>query len=384
MFLQKKRYYLDSAASTPVVREVLQAMQPYWRDCFANPNSIHQSGRRAKQVVKQCEQRIKQLCNMGHDDQVVWTSGGTESNHLAIDYVIDQWKKDNPDQPYTIVISSIEHPSVVDYLESKNDPLLQLQYIPVTQSGEIDLNYVGARLSKWQNVILVSCIFQSSEVGTTQPIKQLRNKVEELRDKSQNRPLVHVDASQGMMYYKCNFTDWGVDLVTLCGQKIHGPKGVGVLLVKKDVEAKPLHREGTPAVPQNVGITKAFELAQQNTNEKRQRIMELRSLLFEQLNSLDVDFRINCIPTEYSLVINLSFNHDSRDSEQLVVAFDQAGLEVSSKSACMGSQAEDSRVLSAMGLYPTNSIRLCLHHSMKEKDIKEIAKRISNIISRRQ
>lgn len=372
MFTQK-RYYLDYAAATPVSLAVERAMRPYWSKQYANPHSIHQSGVVAHQVVNQCEKKIRQVCHMGTGDGVVWTSGGTESNHLVIDYAIDQWKKSSPGEPYTVIISSVEHPSVVDYLESKSDPSLSVEYIPVDTLGVIDLRFLETRLLKNSHVALVSCVFQNSEVGATQPIKELARLIK----KHLPQTLVHTDASQGMMYHQCNFSDWGVDMVTLCGQKIHGPKGSGALLIEKGIE---ISREGTPAVPLIVGMTKALAQVQKNVNSNKQKIVDLRKFLFQKLDECGVEYVVNGNKKELSLIINLSFPSDDRDSEQLVITFDQVGLEVSSKSACMGSQAEDSRVLSAMGLHPKNSIRLCLHHSMKKKDLERIAGRIQRVL----
>lgn len=378
MFFHDKRYYLDYAAATPVHPRVFRAMQPFYSEMFANANSIHTSGRAVHHELESCERSMHALGSMGRDDHIVWTSGGTESNERAIDYAIHRWKAQHPDEPYTVAISSIEHPSVVDYLESRQDHLLRIEYIPVNKEGRIDLDWVRAGSSQWENLILVSCIFQSSEVGTTQPIKDLATIVH--KHKSQTGcdwPLVHTDASQGVLYHTVNFQDWGVDMVTLCSQKVHGPKGVGALLSKQDIE---IEREGTPTVGLIVGFTTALQLATKNRERNTVAIRTLRKELFRQLDKREVEYEVNGSRESDSLIINLSFPSDTRDSEMLVVAFDQAGLEVSSKSACMGSQAEDSRVLSAMGKHPRNSIRISVHHGMSTRDIKAIAKRIAQVV----
>ncbi len=376
MSMFNKRYYLDYAASTPVVPQVMQAMKPFWSDSFANPNSIHQSGLKAKQALQDSVRQVNTLANMEHNGKVVWTSGGTESNHLAIAYARGHWKASHSHDPYTIMISSIEHPSVVNYLESIHDPLLNIVYVPVDEEGLVKLEFVTKNIASWENVILASCIFQSSEVGTTQPIKKLS----EIIRKESPDTLIHTDASQGMMYHKLNAQDWDVDMITLCGQKIHGPKGIGALLCRNLGTGFLNNEKGTSAVPLIAGFTKALELAQANTERSSVEIQKLTQVFLQNLKEHDIAYVLNGRTEEASCILNLSFPSDDRDSEQLVVAFDQHGLEVSSQSACMGSQAEDSRILLTMGLSPTNSIRLCLHHEMGSRDIKHITQKIKAII----
>ena len=373
MFGRNKRYYLDYAASTPVHPQVKRAMEPYWSERFANPHSIHQSGRVARRVVDTCEETVRRMCHMGRNDYVVWTSGGTESNHWVIDSVSKEWKKNNPHQAYTIAISRLEHPSVINYLESQDDPLLKIVYLEVDREGHILLDDASQIIREGDNLILLSCIFQSSEIGSTQAIKTLTRIVK----KHSPQTKVHTDASQGMMYLPCSLSDWGVDFITLCGQKIHGPKGSGLVIGRQDLM---ISREGTPAVPLIVGLTRALEIVQEEREESRIKIHQLRKHFFQALDKQRVSYVLNGRKEAPSGIINLSFPTDPRDSEQLVIACDHSGLELSSKSACMGQQAEDSRALSAMGLEPRNSLRFSLHHSLRARDIESITARLAQLV----
>lgn len=376
-FINKnKRIYADYAAATPLSKEVLQQMKPYWRKHFANPHAQYKSARAVRTILDNCTAAMRRTAGMTKEGRVIWTSGGTESNHLAIDYAIKQWKSHHPDETYTIIISSVEHPSVVDYVESITDPLCTVEYIAVDGEGGIQLDDLEARLPSVENPILVSCIFQSSEVGTTQPIKELAKLVH--KHKQDEFPYIHTDASQGMYYHKLNFQDWGIDLCTICGQKISGPKGSGALLTAADIN---INREGTPAVPLIVGLTTAWERAHKQMHISHTRIQELRTLLFEGFNNHKISYNINGNKEADSLIVNLSFPKCSRDSESLIVAMDELGVEVSSKSACVGSQKADSRVLQAMGKQPTNSLRISLHHSMNERDISRITQALVQVAS---
>jgi cysteine desulfurase len=370
------RIYADYAAATPVDKQVLQAMQPYWSQYFANPNAQYESARTARAVLDDCVQAVRQTAGMSKEGSVIWTSGGTESNHLAIDFAIKQWKALHPREEYTIIISSIEHPSVVDFVESITDPLCTIVYIKVDREGGIQLDDLGARLPSVVNPIIVSCIFQSSEVGTTQPIKEIAKLVHKHRQNA--FPYMHTDASQGMYYHSLNFQDWGIDMCTICGQKIGAPKGSGALLASPDID---INREGTPAVPLIVGLTAAWERAQSQVEASRKRIQEQRTLLFKALDYRQVSYVVNGDTDANSLVVNLSFPDCARDSESLIVAMDQLGVEVSSKSACVGSQQADSRVLAAMGANPANSLRISLHHTMSEGDISRIAEALAEVVN---
>ncbi|MFW0871050.1 MAG: cysteine desulfurase family protein [Patescibacteria group bacterium] len=373
----KSRVYADYAAATPVHKQVLKAMRPYWRNIFVNPNAGYHRARQVKNLLNDCEVTVRRLAHMHKDDKVMWTSGGTEANHRAIDYAIKRWKELHPGETYTIIISNIEHPSVADFVESIRDPLCFVEYIDVDGEGVIKLKDLGARLPSVNNLILVSCIFQSSEVGSTQPIKELAQLVRKHKG-GREFPYIHTDASQGLYYHKLNFRDWGIDMCTICGQKIEGPKGSGALLARENIE---IDRPGTPAVPLIIGITKALELAQSQISESNARIRELRTLLFDTLDRYQIAYSVNGVKNAQSLLVNLSFPFCTSDSEALIVAMDERGVELSSKSACVGSQKEDSRILQAMGIDTVpNSLRISLHHSMKKTDIRRIAYVLAQVV----
>jgi len=374
LLFPQKRYYLDYAASTPVSKQVQLAMKPYWTDNFANPSSIHSAGKKVKLVVDQCEVRIKKITHASKNTKTVWTSGGTESNRLAIAAAIDAWKTHNPGEKFVVLSSKIEHASVGVFLDSHNEPLMEVEYVDLESDGQLDLDHLKNLLEKNKNVALVVVQLQSSEVGVTQNIKKIG---EVVKVTSGQFPLLHVDASQGLFYSALNMQAWQTDTLTLCAQKIHGPKGSGVLLCGKSLG---VNREGTKAVGLIAGLTQAVDDAQKNIPANAKQISSLRKLLCDELRASNINFVCNGKEEVDSLVFNISFPDDKRDSEQLIVAFDHAGLEVSSKSACMGSQAENSQVLSVMGLQRNNSIRISLHHDLTVRDIKRVAKIITQVV----
>jgi len=249
--------------------------------------------------------------------------------------------------------------------------LMEIVYINLKKNGKLDLGHVRLLLEQNENIALLSLQLQSSQIGVTQELK----KIGEL--KKNTFPTIHIDASQGVFYNNVNMQDWNADTLTICAQKIHGPKGSGILLCKPD--RVPV-REGTPAAPLIAGVSHALTEAQKNTHKHALLIQTRRKELFQELRRLKVNFVCNGEEEVDSLVVNMSFPKDTRDSEQMIIAFDQVGLEVSSKSACMGSQAQDSILLSSMGLKQNNSVRISLHHDLGSGDIKKIAKRIKSVV----
>ncbi len=374
-FFPQKRYYLDYAASTPVSRSVQNSMCPYWSVSFANPNSIHHAGREAAQVVSGCAQSIKQATNMTKKSKVVWTSGGTESNQLAVMHAINSWKSIHGDVPFAVVTSHLEHTSVLKYLQSIQDPLMTICYVDIDHEGQISYEHLSQLLSEKPHIALVTIQLQSSEIGVTQNIKKISKLVNSTKALF---PKIHVDASQGLLYKKIDMQSWGADTVTLCAQKIYGPKGSGALLCTEGVDIK---KQGTPAVPLIVGTTQALIDAQVNTQANVAKITKVRAMLLAEMKKRDIQFTCNGNAVEDSLIVNISFTKSEKDSEQLIIACDQVGLELSSKSACIGSQKSDSRLLESMGVNAINSIRISLSHDYTIRDIKEITKRLKQVIA---
>lgn len=379
-FLKKRRYYLDYAAATPVDKRIVHAMHKYWSLVYANPFSIHTSGIKVRDILEKQKSIVRDISHARKDTGVVFTSGGTESNQRTIDYGISMWKKESPGQPYSIIISSIEHPSIYNYLNEMLDPLLTVHTVMVNSKGSIILDNVQELLDQAINPVLISVSFQSGEVGTTQPIRQLSQLINEYRaSRATQYPLVQCDMSQGVLYHTINFDELGVDFLTLCSQKYFGPKGTGTIISKKTYD---IARDGTPTVPLIVGQVIALGIVQTHTALASEKIVALRKQLVQQLDIQNVSYLINGDPDERSSIINLSFPDCRQDSEELVVAFDNVGLQVSSKSACMGNQAQDSQVLSAMGVHPKNSIRISLIPSLSTKDINEISTRIAQVVNK--
>ncbi|MBU1557939.1 cysteine desulfurase, partial [Patescibacteria group bacterium] len=267
----QKRIYLDHAAATPVRKEVLGAMQPYWNENFGNPGSIHKEGVIAKKAVYESRKKISELLNSS-EDEIIFTSCGTESNSLAVFGFIDKLTEKNNDIKNLHLITTVmEHPSILDLFKKYEKKGAQVDYLKIDKEGIVDLKHFREILKP--NTALVSVMYANNEIGTVQPISKLshiiRNNNKNLSSGDLNT-VFHVDASQAPLYLNLDVKSLGVDMLTIDGQKIYGPKGIGVLYKKRGIEINPLlvggsqemgYRAGTENVPSIVGLAKALELA---------------------------------------------------------------------------------------------------------------------------
>ena len=368
-----KDYYLDFAAHVPTSKQAVREFVKYSSPMYGNANSIHRYGIRARKALNLCKKTLRITLQSKSDTNVVFTSGGSESNELAIRSVHERWRNSSQEKPVAI-ISAIEHASIrSNHFLNDNFNVME---IPVDSKGYVAMDTLEKQLEKTDSVAFVSIIFQSSEIGTTQNCSRIGSLVRKY--KNNNRfPYFHCDASQGTMYNKLDIQKMGTDLLTLCGQKFGSVQGSGVLIDVNNI----VTRHGTPALATNAAFTKAFVLAQENVTVLKSAICGIKSRFVDLLKEMNISFLINGDIASPSGIINITFNTCTKDSEQLVVAFDSQGLAVSSKSACMGSQVHDSYVLGALGSTRANSIRFTLHHDLTENDLKNIVSRIAKVVN---
>ena len=246
----KDRIYLDYVASTPVDREVLKAMMPYFTDDFGNANSIHQEAVKAKQALGNARKSVADILN-ARSEEIVFTSGGTESNTLAILGIINDIKNMHA------VTSTIEHPSVLEVFKALEKRGLDVTYVGVDETGVVNPKDVREAIK--ENTILVSIMYINNEIGTIQPISEIAKSVRSKKKEYNSEIYFHTDASQAPLYLPLNILKLGVDLMTLGGHKMYGPKGVGCLFKKKDIK---ITKAGTENIPLIVGFAKALELAE--------------------------------------------------------------------------------------------------------------------------
>jgi cysteine desulfurase len=370
---QKNRIYMDYAASTPVDAEVLKAMMPYFAEDFGNANSIHQEGVKAKQALDAARKSVADILN-ARDEEIVFTSGGTESNSLAIVGVIDDIKNSHA------VTSVIEHPSVLEVFKALEKRGLDVSYIEVDETGVVNPKDVRDAIK--ENTVLVSVMYVNNEIGTIQPINEIAKGVRSKKKEYNSNILFHTDASQAPLYLPLNTLKLGVDMMTLGGQKIYGPKGVGCLYKKKDIK---IIKAGTENIPLIIGFAKAFELADKNRESETKRVTELRDYFIDELNKEIPEAELNG-NRELRSPNNINIYIPNIDGEFFTVLLDSKGIACSTKSACkVDDEDEGSYVIQALGYSKErskSSLRFSLGKDTTKKDIDYVVKTLSESVEK--
>ncbi len=350
--------YLDHAATTPVRPEVVDAMLPYLTEVFGNPSSAHAYGRRARAALDEAHERLAARLNVG-PREVVFTSGGTESNNLALKGAAWAGKAHG----HRIVTSSIEHHAVghsLRYLEKFGFEIVEL---PVDRYGRLDPDAVEAALT--DRTILVSVMLANNEVGTIQPIAEISERV-----RSRRGVVLHVDAVQAAPWVDLDLEALGADLVSLAAHKFEGPKGVGALYVRHGTHllaqqhggSQERHRRaGTESLALAVGLAAAYELSCAERPATVARVRGLRDRLRDAVLAVD-GVELTGHPRE-RLPGLLSIVATGTDGSAVALGLDLEGIATSVGSACATGSAEVSHVLSAMG-YPDDEARGALRISL--------------------
>jgi cysteine desulfurase len=345
------KVYLDNSATTPVAPEVIDAMLPYFSAEIGNAQSVHSFGQRAKAAVEKARRQVATLINAS-PTEIVFVSGGTEADNLAVRGVAEAHREHGRH----IITTKIEHPAVLATCQSLEQAGFRVSYLPVSSSGRVSVDEVRAAIGN--DTILISVMHANNETGTIQPVEDIAAVVSEARAGGAAHLHLHTDAVQSAGKIAIDVKGLGVDLLSLSGHKIHGPKGVGSLYVRKGVRSAKLlygghherdRRAGTENVPGIVGLGCAAELARVQLGERQARMLELRDYLEQQLTARVLDVRING-DAEHRLpnISNMSF--EGVDGEGLLIALDLKGIAVSTGSACASGSLEPSHVLQAMGL----------------------------------
>ena len=291
MKLMKRRIYLDHASTTPVDKRVLKAMLPYMSLEFGNPSSLYKEGVEAKKAVRESRDKIAKILNI-RAEEVIFTASGTESDNLAISGVIG-----NPPLRGVpslrgggchIITTNIEHPGILEMCKHLETNGVEVTYVPVEDNGIVDSQKIAAAIK--HNTVLVSVMLANNEIGTIQPIREISNLIKKYREGSKSDfPYLHTDASQAANYLDLSFQKLGVDMMTLDGSKICGPKGIGVLAVRRGVPVMPIIfgggqenglRAGTENVPGIVGMSEAFVIAQEMKEKESNRLLALKEYFF--------------------------------------------------------------------------------------------------------
>ena len=372
------RIYLDYAATAPVLPEVLDAMLPFFTFRFGNPSGIHANGRETRKAVEHARRQTAEVLG-AESREICFTSGGSESNNLAIQGTAFALRGKGSH----IITSQIEHHSVLNTCSWLEKQGFRVTWLPVDSDGAVDPEAVRDAISP--ETILVSIMTANNEIGTVQPVAQIG---EICREKG---VVFHTDAVQAAGMLKTDVREMNADLVSLSAHKFHGPKGIGALYIRKGTRLDPLiHggsqerglRAGTENVPGIVGLGKAIETAEEEREENAARIRGLRKALTDRILQTIPRARLNGHP-EQRLPGNCHFSFPGTESEALLLRLDLAGISASGGSACTSGSVEPSHVLQAIGLKDEmlhSSIRLTLGRETTLKEIEKTAQVLTEIV----
>lgn len=359
--------YTDNNATTRVAPEVLEEMLPYLSEYYGNPSSMHSFGGNVGRKITEARAKVADLIN-ADPDEIVFTSCGTESDNAAIHAALEV----NPEKRH-IITSNVEHPAVKNTLERLAKKGYTVTFVPVDTKGRLDIDLLYKSMS--ENTALVTLMWANNETGVIFPIKEIAKKANE------RGILLHTDAVQAAGKIPIDVKDSGVDMLSLSGHKIHAPKGVGVLYVKKGLKFTSFmtggHQEkgrrgGTENTASIIGLGRACELAKDHLGEMDKRVRQMRDYLERQLLEKIPSSSING-GIKDRLPNTLSIGFDAVEGESILLLMDQAGICASSGSACTSGSLDPSHVLMAMKVpfesaHGTIRFSLSIYNTMEEMD----------------
>jgi cysteine desulfurase len=389
--------YLDHAATTPVDKRVLTAMEPYFLDHAANPHASHQHGRAARKAVEQARASIADIlvCDPG---ELVFTSGGTESNNAALRGILHNPKHSDPSG--ILITSPIEHHAILSTAEYLEQWGVEVRYLPVTESGRIRPEDLEAELQSLPDStdrpVLVSLMHTNNEIGSVNPIAELAEVAH------QHDALFHTDAVQSTGKLPLDLSALNVDLLSVSAHKLYGPKGVGLLYIRDGVHPQPFilggsqernRRGGTLNVPGIVGMAKAFELTSSQQNQLLDKIHKFKMTLWQGIKEVnDIQANVNGPDPEADIqkanpyILNIRFtypNDKPLNGSLTLMQLDLDGVSVSSGSACTAGTLEASHVLKSLGLSEDeakSSIRFSFGKDNTQEDIDLTINILRNIL----
>lgn len=375
-----KYIYMDNAATTPVKKEVLDEMLPYFNVNYGNPSSIYTLGSKSKNAISISREKVAKAIN-ADPREIFFTAGGSEADNWAIKGVAYA----NKDKGNHIITSKIEHHAVLhtcEYLEKEG---FRVTYLDVDQYGIVDLEQLKESIT--DDTILISIMFANNEIGTIQPIKEIGKIAKE------KGIYFHTDAVQAIGHIKIDVNELNIDLLSMSAHKFYGPKGIGALYVRKGVKIDPLitgggqernRRAGTENVPGIVGMGKAIELAYENLEGKNAKLIKLRDRMINKILEKIDYVRLNGHPTN-RLPGNVNVCFEFIEGESILLSLDMEGIAASSGSACTSGSLEPSHVLLAIGLsheIAHGSVRLTLGDFNTEEEVDYVVEKLAEIVSR--
>ncbi|MBP9760873.1 MAG: cysteine desulfurase [Candidatus Magasanikbacteria bacterium] len=393
----KKHIYLDHAATTYVDARVKEAMDPYFSEIFGNSSGLYQLGREARDALDAARASVAQILDT-QEDTIIFTSGGTESDNLAILGVARKYaeKKLPGESKGHIVTTGVEHHAVLHACEQLQKEGFSVTYLPPDEQGFVSADQVRDALQ--DDTILVSIMYANNEVGTVEPLADIGREILKWRkEKNTKYPYFHSDACQAAGALPLGVEQLHVDLLTINGSKMYGPKGVGILYKRRGVPIQPLVfgggqemklRAGTENVPLIVGFAKALELAQQEKDAENDRLIELRAYFWKLIEERIPKVRVNgpaLGDATVRLPNNLNISILDIEGEALLLYLDEYGIVCSTGSACTSESLDPSHVLLACGLpyeYAHGSLRFTLGKRNTKADIDYVMTYLPAIVER--
>ena len=387
----KNRIYLDYAAAAPVRPEVRKLLGSF--DMVGNPGTIHAEGLAVKKVLEDAREKVARA-TFSRASEIIFTSGATESNNIAIFGSVFAWMAANPGKKPHVIASVIEHPSVLEvckHMEEKG--IADITFIPVNQEGIVDVKKLREALHP--ETVVASVIFASNEIGVLQPVadiaKEIRHyKKHTLGNHDSKYPLLHTDASQAPLYEELDLRTLHVDMMTVSSEKIGGPSSVGALFVKSGTKLEKILmggsqemnlRPGTENIAGIVGFAKALELAVAERESESARIREIQNYCFAELEKNFAGKFIVNGSREHRLPNNVNITFPGFDSELLVIELDARGIAVSEKSAC-NTEDTESYVIQSLRSSDIGSIRISFGRGTRKGDINTLTKILRSVFAK--
>jgi cysteine desulfurase len=376
----RKRIYFDHSATTRVAPEVLEAMRPFFTESYGNSSSIHSFGREAKTALEDARKKVAKVLN-ADPAEIVFTSGGTESDNMAIKGVAMYKGKSKGH----VITTAIEHHAILEPCEHLKRFGFEVTHIPVSPDGLVDPGAIEQAVRN--DTVLMSVMTANNEIGTIQPIREIGKMAQ-----SRSIPF-HTDAVQAIGKMPIDVRADNIDLLSLSAHKFHGPKGVGVLYVRKGTKIEPIIegggqerglRSSTVNVAGAVGLGKAAELAGHDLDGNCQRMMRLRDKMLRTVPEIVPDSHVNGHMTR-RLVNNANFRFDFIEGEGLVLGLDFKGIATSTGSACSTGSLEPSHVLLALGLaheHARGSLRITLGRENTEEEADYFLEVLPGVVSK--
>jgi cysteine desulfurase len=361
------KIYLDYNATTPIDKEVSQAMLPHLNDYYGNPSSSHSFGRETKKAVENARKQVADLLNC-KPSEIIFTSGGTESNN----YAIKGYAFANEHRGNHIITSTIEHPAVTEVCKYLTTKGFKISYIPVNEYGVIDVEKLESAITP--KTILITVMHANNEIGTIQPIKEIASIAK------QHNIAFHTDAAQSVGKYPTDVQQLGVNMLSIAGHKLYAPKGIGALFIRDGIVLEKLmhgadheqnKRAGTENVLEIVGLGKACEIAQRDIMKNLNHLKKMRDLLHSNLIDKLPEIKLNGHP-DLRLPNTLNISFPGIEANVLLSELESKGIAASAGAACHTGSVKASLVLNAIKLntkYAMGTIRFSVGKFTTEKEI---------------